>query len=270
MSNIIFESLPTGKSHVSFSEVKSWSECSYRHYLAQIKKIDLSKPSPVLEFGTAVHLALENFLKTKVLNVELATMALENAWKKHENVENFTQEALKKAKEDSIAILLEFPSFFENNFPNWELVDAEHQLYEQIDGHPYAFKGFIDGIIKATGKRGETIYWILDHKTTQRGWFRDKRSDEMTKAQLALYKNFWCKKNPNISPKNVRCAFILLKKSAKVGEHCELFSVSLGEVPIKRSLKVVNNMIFSVKKGTALKNRESCLYCDYKNTEYCT
>ena len=265
-----FEVLPTGKSHVSFSEVKLWKECSYRHSLAHIKKIDLSKPSPILDFGTAVHASCEKYLLTKVMDVEVAYAHLDKAWEKNFGNIDFTETALSKAKEEASIILQEVPKFLDDSFPEWEVVDAEHQLYEAIDNHPHAFKGFIDGVIKAKGKRGETIYWILDWKTTARGWFREKRSDDMVKAQLALYKNYWCQKNPQISMKDVRCGFVLLKKSAKQGNHCELFSVSIGEVPIKKSLKVVNNMITSVKRGIALKNRDACTWCEYKGTAHCT
>ena len=194
-----FEVLPTGKPHISFSEVKLWKECSYRHHLVHIKKVDLSKPSPVLEFGTAVHAACEHYLLTRELNVEIAHKHLEEAWKKYEGNEEFTQSSLKKAKQESETILLEVPKFLDDTFPEWEVVDAEHQLYEAVDNHPHAFKGFIDGVIKSKGKRGETLYWILDWKTSQRGWFREKRSDDMVKAQLALYKNYWCQKNRQIN-----------------------------------------------------------------------
>jgi hypothetical protein len=266
-----FELLPTGKPHISFSEVKLWKECSYRHNLVHIKKINLSKPSPVLAFGTAIHSAMESFLLTKEMKPEIAINALQKEWEEKKNFEEFTTASLNQAKKDAEIILAEVPSFFEKEFPEWEVVDAEHQLYESIDGHPnHAFKGFIDGVIKAKGKRGETLYWILDHKTTARGWFREKRSDDMVKAQLALYKNYWCQKNPNVSMKDVRCGFVLLKKAAKPGDHCELFSVSLGEVPIKRSLKVVSNMLTSVKRGVALKNRDACTWCEYKDTEHCS
>lgn len=269
-SNLSLETLPTGKPHVSFSEVKLWKECSFRHQLVHIKKIDLSKPSPVLDFGTAVHASCEKYLLTRVMDYQIAFKHLDEAWKKHEGKAEFTSSSLEKAKSEATQILLEVPTFLDKEFPGWEVVDAEHQLYEAVEGHPHAFKGFIDGVIKAKGKRGETIYWILDWKTTVRGWLREKRSDEMVKSQLALYKNYWCQKNPKIPFKDVRCGFVLLKKSAKPGDHCELFTVSLGEVPIKRSLKVVSNMLTSVKRGIALKNRDSCTYCEYKNTVHCT
>jgi hypothetical protein len=265
-----YEVLPTGKPHVSFSEVKLWKECSYRHNLIHIKKIDLSKPSPVLDFGTAVHASCEHYLLTREMKPEIAFEHMEKAWAKHEGNPDFSPASLEKSKKEAEAILSEVPGFFEKQFPGWEVVDAEHQLYESVENHPHAFKGFIDAIIKTKGKRGETLYWILDHKTTARGWFREKRSDDMVKAQLALYKNYWCQKNPNVSMKDVRCGFVLLKKSAKPGDHCELFSVSLGEVPIKRSLKVVSNMLTSVKRGMALKNRDACTWCEFKGTEHCT
>ena len=265
-----FQDLPTGKPHVSFSEVKLWKECSYRHNLVHVKKLDVSKPSPVLEFGTAVHAACEDYLLTRVMKPEICTSMMEEAWQRHSSYEEFNDAALLNAKSDALKILLEVPAFLDREFPNWEVVDAEHQLYEAVEGHPHAFKGFIDGVIKTKGKRGEDVYWILDWKTTQRGWFREKRSDEMVKAQLALYKNYWHQKNQHVSLKDIRCGFALLKKTAKAGEHCELFSVSLGEVPIKKTLKIVGNMITSVKRGVTIKNRDSCTWCEFKNTQHCT
>jgi len=267
-----FEVLPTGKPHVSFSEVKLWKECSYRHNLVHIKKISLFKPSPALDFGTAVHASCEHYLLTREMKPEIAFDSMEKAWATNSTPENpdFTQASLAKSKLEATTILSELPKFLDETFPEWETISAEHQLYEPINNHPHAFKGFIDGVIKAKGKRGETIYWVIDWKTAARGWYRDKRSDPMVAAQLALYKNYWCQKNPEIPFKNVRAAFVILKKAAKPGEHCELFSISLGEVPINRSLKVVSNMLTAVKKGIALKNRDSCMWCEFKNTEHCT
>ena len=266
-----FEVLPTGKQHVSFSEVKLWKECSYHHNLVHIKKLSLFKPSPALDFGTAIHASCEHYLLTREMKPESAFDSMEKAWATNSTPENpdFTQASLAKSKAEATTILSELPKFLDETFPEWETISAEHQLYEPINNHPHAFKGFIDGVIKAKGKRGETIYWVIDWKTTARGWYRDKRSDPMVAAQLALYKNYWCQKNPEIPFKDVRCGFVLLKKSAKQGEHCELFSVPLGEVPINRSLKVVSNMITAVKKGIALKNRDACTWCEYKDTEHC-
>lgn len=260
-----FEILPTGKQHVSFSEVKTWKECSYRHNLAHVKKIGIQKPSPVLDFGTAVHAAHENFIKTGIMNAQIATDMLINAWKL-----NSYEESLEKSLASANQILSEVSDFYSKTFPGWEPIAAEHFLYEKIQSHQIAFKGYVDAIIKTKDKHGKVVVWILDVKTSQSGWRRDKRSDVMIQSQLGLYKNYWQQKNPEVALKDIRCGFILLKKSGKIGERCELFSVSLGEVPIKRALKVVSNMITSVKKGIALKNRDSCTWCEFKDTEHCT
>jgi len=141
-------------------------------------------------------------------------------------------------------------------------------LYEPIHEQPHAFKGFIDCIIQAPGTRGKKLIWILDFKTTSWGWKTEKKSDPKVCAQLVLYKNFWTTKTKT-NPKDVRCAFVLLKRSAKPGQHCELVSTSVGDVTTGRSLKVINNMLVSVKKGMAIKNRANCTYCDYYQTEHC-
>ena len=61
---------PTGKPHVSYSEVRCWKECSFRHKLLHIDKIDVFKPSPYLDFGTQVHEGCESYLNTKTVPKE--------------------------------------------------------------------------------------------------------------------------------------------------------------------------------------------------------
>ena len=56
---------PTGKPHVSYSEIKNWKECSYRHKLLYVDGLQEYNPSPYADFGTALHNAIELFLKTK-------------------------------------------------------------------------------------------------------------------------------------------------------------------------------------------------------------
>ena len=47
---------PTGKPHVSFSEIKAWKECSWRHKLIYIDKIDKGDIFGLLRFGSRVDL----------------------------------------------------------------------------------------------------------------------------------------------------------------------------------------------------------------------
>lgn len=264
-----FEELPTGKPHVSFSELRDWQDCSYRHKLKYVDKHLMQQPSPHMDFGTAVHAACEKYLSTRVMDPEISVLFMNEAWKKNEAHAAYSLEALPKFIEEAKAILAEVPQWLENTFPNWEYIDAEHQLYEPLEKYPHAFKGFIDGIIKVKGKRGEDVFWLLDWKSTSWGWATQKKSDPNVQQQLIFYKNFWTKKT-GTNPKNVRCGFVLLKRTAKPTLHCELIKVSVGDVTTDRSLKVLNNMVSAVRRGMSIKNRSSCQYCDYKDTELCT
>ena len=264
----ILENLPTGKPHVSFSELRDWQECSFRHKLKHVDKIDLSTPAPVLDFGTAVHACCEQYLKTRVMDPQIAFSMLEKAFDLHKDKPEYPSTLLNSYKNEVTSIIEDIPKFLEDNFPNWELVDAEHSLYERLEKYPHAFKGFVDCIIKTKGKKNEDLFWVLDWKTTAWGWNVEKKSDPDIARQLIFYKNFWSKK-AGINPKNVRCGFVLLKRTAKPGNHCELLTISVGDVTTERSLKILNNMIGSIRRGMAIKNKNSCTYCPYKDTEHC-
>ena len=74
---------PTNKKHVSFSEIKNWKECSFRHKLLYINKIDVFKPSPYLDFGTAVHEGCEFLLEGKEVDREKILTDITTAWDTH-------------------------------------------------------------------------------------------------------------------------------------------------------------------------------------------
>ena len=126
-----------------------------------------------------------------------------------------------------------------------------------------------DVIIKVPRKNGTWKYWILDWKTAKSyGWDRRKKQDFLTQAQIILYKYFWAIKN-DISLKDVGCGFILLKRGGKIGNICELLKISAGPKALENATKIVKNMISSVRKRMFFKNRNSCTYCEYYNTNYC-
>ena len=271
---------PTKKEHVSFSEIKCWKECSYRHKLMHVDKIDVFEPSPFLDFGTAVHEGCESLLETKTIDREKILKDVTDAWEKHgfgepewyEKMPGWYKHApVEEWCEWATNMWNDVPGFLDETFPGWETVKAEEQLYEEIEDSDVKFKGFIDAVIKTPKKRGEgDLYWILDWKTSQSyGWRRDKKQDILMTAQLILYKHFWSRKH-NIPLKDIRCGFILLKRGGKPGKMCELVTVSAGPKSIERALKIMRSMIKMVKKKFNLKNRNSCTYCPYKDTVHCT
>ena len=164
--------------------------------------------------------------------------------------------------------LLGIQGFMNKNYPDWQFVSAEEQLYEKIDDS-MNFKGFIDGIIKyKKGKKDK--YVIIDWKTAgPRGWDRYKRSDIKTTAQLMLYKYYWGAKN-GIKYRDIACHFVLLRKGIKTPEKvCQIVEVSAGDKSMIKANKMVKNMLTSVRNGRFLKNRNSCKFCPFLSTQYC-
>ena len=272
------------KEHVSYSEVKQWKECGWRHKLIYIDKISTFEESPHLHYGTIIHDACEHFLKTKEMKVDEVKKSIKKAWNDHgfDSNDFITLQTMRaelqgwKYKHNPIkdwlawaeASLLSLPAFLDENFPEWEFVSAEDALYEQISGFDTKFKGYIDCIIKV--KKGNKYkYWILDWKTSSgRGWSLDKQRDFLVQAQVILYKHFWGTKN-QIELKDIQCGFVLLKKVKTIGKSCQLIKVSSGPKSLEKSNKLVRSMIKTVEKQMFLKNRHSCKFCDFYNTEHC-
>ncbi len=272
------------KEHVSYSEIRQWKECPWRHKLLYIDKLSTFEESPHLHYGTIIHDACEHYLKEKTLKIDEVKNKIKSVWDEHGfDSEDFIQLQTQKAElqgwkykhnklkdwiqwaETSIKSL---PEFLDSTFPGWEYVSAEEPLYENIENMLTKFKGYIDCIIKIPTKSGYK-YWILDWKTSNgRGWSQEKQRDFNTQAQVILYKYYWATKN-NISMKNIQCGFILLKKVKTVGKSCQLIKVSSGPKSLEKSNKLVRNMIKTVEKSFYLKNKNSCMFCEFKNTKFC-
>lgn len=264
------ELLPTGKHHISFSELSDWVECSYRHRLKYVDKVIIPDRSHYLDFGIAVHAACEHYLRTREMVPSIATDIIKATWDRHGYAELEGKIAnLEDCLAQAEAILAAVPAWLEETFPGWKCLKAEHFLYERIGEKPHAFKGYIDAVIEVeqtVRKKKKKFIWLLDWKTTTWGWDRWKKQDQHRKRQLIYYKNFWAQEN-GVDPKDIRCGFVLLKRTAK--SRCELLPVSVGDVSTQKSLKVVNNMLSSVKRGLALKNKYNCTYCVYRDTPHC-
>lgn len=275
---------PTGKKHISFSEVRIWKECSWKHKLTYIDKVAPFETSVHLEYGTIIHDALEHFLKTRELKIEEVKQKIKESWQNNQfdledNISKrqliaesqgwkYTHDYIDSWLTWSETALLGISGFMDSNYPDWEFISAEEQLYEKIDDE-ISFKGFIDGIIKyKKGKKDK--YVIIDWKTAgPRGWSRDKKQDIKVTAQLMLYKYYWGAKN-NIEYRDIACNFVLVRRGIKsANKVCQIVQVSAGEKSMGKANKMVKNMITSVKRGMFIKNRYSCKFCPFKETEYC-
>ena len=277
---------PTNKAHVSYSEVKNWKECPFRHKLLYIDKLQTFDESPYLDYGTIVHNACEHFLKTRELIIDETVRDLRAAWEEKgfdskEFINKMTTRANSqgwKYRHNKIDdwcdwatnCLNDLPKFMEKEFPGWETVAAEYPLMESVyQDDSMKFKGFVDAIIKVKDPRGKLKCFVIDWKTAgARGWNRDKQSSFLTLAQIALYKNYWSRKL-NVDPRDVHCGFVLLKRGGTPGKTCQFLKMSVGPKTAKKADKLVTSMISTVRRGFFPKNRDACKFCDFKNTAHC-
>lgn len=276
---------PTNKEHVSYSEVKTWKECPWKHKLMYVDKIETYENNPYAEFGTIVHDTIERYLKTGEMTVDDVEDRLRAKWDEYQfDSEEYIAKVTAQRKKFDLKyrheafdswvksahnILSSIPEFMEYNFGDWEYISAEEQIYEEMPDLGLNFKGFIDAIIKSK-KNGKEKYWVIDWKTTgPRGWYTDKRRDFLTQAQVGLYKKFWAQRE-GIDLKSIGCGYALLKRNTKPEKCAWFMSVSVGPKFITKSEKLLESMVRSVRKGMNLKNRSNCKFCPFYQTEHCT
>jgi hypothetical protein len=252
--------------HISYSELKIWAECPFKHKLMYIDKIKGFIGNEYTAFGGAIHSLCEHAI---VGNLETDSYqeyfqnAFRNELKKIEiNKPNLVMEMLDQANKISPEIL---PAVKEH-FGDYEVISVEERLFEDIkdfEDERYNFKGFIDLVLKT--KDGK--YHVIDWKSCSWGWNIEKKSDRLTTYQLTLYKKFFCQKH-NIDPNLVETHFALLKRTAKKN-HVELFRVTSGSRKTKNANDLLLKALSNINRQIKFKNRMSCDRCEFRKTPNC-
>lgn len=272
------------KKHISYSEWKDWKVCPYFHKLRHIDKIGIFEGNIYTAFGKALHEAIEK---------DLVSENAGNVPKMEENFKYFFKKELQSlpegekkqilsnfdvkewlnqgndiVKEVFSALVSEFGPYGER----WEVLAAEEQLYEEIEGSKKKFKGFIDLVMF---NHADQKVYIIDWKTTSWGWDSRKKSNSTLAYQLAFYKYFYGKKY-DIELKDMETYFVLLKRTAKSGKKVEFVRVSNGERRIKNALNALQKAIYNIENGNHIKNKLNCNSCadrfgkcEFMNTEHC-
>jgi len=253
-------------SHISYSALKIWNECTFKHKLKYIDRIDGFKGNEFTAFGRAIHstcekiiisesIDYENYFQLEFLK-EITDLKEKKVALKSELVNSMRAQGRKIIKDVFPAVKQEF-----NNF---EVVSVEEKLYEDIEGSDSKFKGFIDLVIKTPDGK----YRIIDWKTCSWGWNSRKKTDKILSYQLVLYKYYYAKKH-NLDPKKIETYFALLKRTTKQN-HAEIFRVSSGQTKSKNALNLLQKALYNITKENFIKNRLSCKYCEFYKTKYCT
>jgi len=258
-------------SHISYSELKTWVECPWKHKLNYVERINQFKGNEYTAFGTALHTVCENLVLENEVNPK--TLFQEEFLNNLRSLKNDDPELL--LREDLVSqmrvqgdqIIEYILPALKAYFGSFELIEVEEKLFEGIEDKDYNFKGFIDLVVKTSDDK----YHIIDWKTCSWGWDARKKADKMITYQLTLYKSFWCQKH-NIDLRDVQTHFALLKRTAKK-ELVEIFKVTSGAKKTENALKLLNKAIYNVKRQNHIKNKLSCHgrygTCEYYKTKHC-
>lgn len=254
------------RKHISFSELKIWNECPYKHKLVYLEKVKEFKGSEHTAFGTAMHYVCENLvLDAKVDSKTLFnTKFLEELTILKDNNVELNKNLVVSMRGQADQMFKHILPALKKTFSNFKVFSVEEGLMEELN-EDLSFKGFIDLVIKQGDK-----YHIIDWKTCSWGWDAKRKADRMTTYQLTLYKHFFAKKH-GIDPSKIETHFALLKRTAKKN-NVEIFRVTSGAKKTENALKLLNKAIYNIKNRIFIKNRLACTSgygCEFFNTEFC-
>lgn len=272
---------------ISYSSWMSFRKgCQWRWKLDVCDELRSNNKGIHMDFGTACHAAIEHY-RTRKDPISLADALdwFEITFRQlHEqNVLEYREKERSARVDDFVkagrVIISELDNCLE--LREAEIIYNEHPLrlpIDRSDDLKIDFKGFIDMVIKWKDGRGNPVLYVVDFKTCSWGWDGEKRRDRDLAAQLFLYKHFLSKEF-NLDPKQIRCAFVLLKKRPPKGACAvEFFPVSAGPISVQHALDELNSDLTDIKKrfdtNTLKKNRNHCVspfgdVCPYLNTDKC-
>jgi hypothetical protein len=259
-------------SHISFSELKIWDECSFKHKLVYEDNIKEFLGNEHTAFGTAVHEVCEKSVLGEidtsfaVLNDCFNNKFLKEIKSLTEKNVNLNKNLIKDMRTQAYTLLPYVIPSLVTYFGEYEVFSAEEKLYETIENSKKMYKGYIDLVLKT--KDGK--YHIIDWKTCSWGWNSKRKADRMTTYQLTFYKYFFAAKH-NIDPKNIETHFALLKRTAKTNK-VEIFRVTSGARKTENALNLLDKAVYNISKKRSIKNRLSCTAgygCEFYKTKHC-
>jgi hypothetical protein len=278
---------PTKKKTVSFSQFQNWYACPNRWYLDYVKNLKQFEESLHMSFGTAIHEALQEYLKTlynisedKANEINMIKF-FEEAFEKEVTKKKIphTPEELAGFIKDGHNILEDFKKI-ENRlkyFPSdkYKLVDIEHELKIDVRNN-VEIVAYLDLVLKEkmTGK-----IKIIDMKTSTNGWNQYQKEDFTKTSQLVLYKALYSKKH-NLPLHMIDVEFFIMKR--KFYENCtyqqnhiQIFKPKSNQVDVVQVINEFGGFINECFTPEGVyredlkhpkipgKNKKNCKYCPH-------
>lgn len=278
---------------ISYSQYAMWLKCPHQWRLAYIDKLRPRDSTIHLVFGTAIHHALQEYLKALYTISTIAADSIncmelfESIYAKGvSEIKDITQDVIDEFREDGKAILdyVTSPTVRQKHFPSrkYELLGIELPLEIKLKGGRVVYRGYLDICLK---EKSTNRICILDFKTSGFGWNKWQKADRTKLDQLVLYKRFYSKLF-NVPMDNIDVEFVILKRKlyedAKFPQQrIQRFTPVTGKMMVK---EVEASFIDFIKDGFTdageynrdkvfIKNpgkgKKNCKYCPFAKTEHC-
>lgn len=271
--------------------MRQFNQCEWKWYLNVILKQTVEERALAMEFGSAIHSALELMYGPEKLPFDDAVWkALEEFEKNLVGLELSDDEGRELMKLTWLVPRILRDCLDSPDLQDIEPLRTELRILEPIartDGLDVKFKGFVDFIFKKKLRNGKWVIYISDFKTCQWGWLPQKFEDIEILAQILLYKHFFCRIT-GTDPRNVTCAFILLKKNPRPDKdgkvsHVEVRKVGGGPKALEKAIDYMQSTITRMHSGSYKMNQDACIFswtdklrdelreirCPYLGTDLC-
>ena len=138
---------------ISFSELKNWKECPYRHKLIHIDKVPYFEGNEFTAFGSAVHGVCEEIIPDNTKNpVEIFDIKFLKELKTlKEQGKDLNDALIKDMRKQAVEICNQILPAVKQYFGDFKLVSVEEEILEPIkefESYGKSFKGFIDLTIR--------------------------------------------------------------------------------------------------------------------------
>lgn len=279
--------------NISFSQLQMYSQCPWKWDLVYRQGHKIYQPSIHTVFGKAFHETVQNWLTVmyeqtgvEADKIDLEEYLLEKI--KHHYQDEYqgtgkthfsTKEELNEFYQDGVAILREIKKNRAAYFgrKGWYLVGVE--LPVLIEPNPeyknIIYKGYLDLVLY---HEPSEEFYILDFKTSTRGWDDKTKKDEMKQAQLILYKEYYHKQF-GVDRDKINVKFLIVKRkiweqSEYVQRRVQEYIPPSGPIKTKKVLAIMDefikncyNMDGSLKDTAHCKkpSDSNCRFCPFKD-----
>ena len=249
--------------HLSASSIGDYIDCGLLYKFGRIDKIQVESKSDALEFGSAIHGALADFHKEKMMGTFMTIKDLQHSFEVHWRRIAEYRDDIKYAEGNTFETILlqgkELLTAYYNKacWKDFEVIAVEEAFSFRIDGCSMPIIGACDLIEKDSAE----IIIITDFKTSARAYSVDEvdRNFQLTLYQMALKANGY-------QDHEILLRFDALIKTKQ--PKFDSYYTTRGDVDEIRARKKIIEVSKAISKGIFIPNDSAtnwkCKHCSFK------